>query len=558
MPVIGSELEIPFLVGDELEAFELEYKKLEKEILGTVANVRYYHLAFPWDSPLSFGVQSLIEYNGQIINDRYQSDLIRVTSISGLDDAEVRDSREARAGKSGEWPYDAFYGGRNLVFTGFIEAGSLQVLKYLEKNLKAAFAPLEESPLKFRWFDVYDPFDDPKTILEYNPNSTVENSGGNYIPLIGSLGNLKAENGLLQWKNKEKIAFLRVSEKRTYCDVQMTIECIPGILNENEIGFILCAKNSENYLKVYFIEEKSFYPSLNIVAIIGGEKKLIKSELLNSSQRPKVGQPFWIRGIKKENNFILQFWGAEPIEEGQATISVTAYLTGEYEELFGNEVLSQVGIIGEKLSEWSFDNFRIESIYPGDVEFEARKLSSISIKDEQTSLTRFKRAFQIPMKTSDFRAFSSVQLEAEIKPTDIENTSLLGRSYPRQYPLKYRFRTSSGSVKENNLLSINNRGSVFVEPILYLYGPGENILIENLTNEQKLEWLGIISEGDYIKIDCKEETIENSLGANYLEPLSSTVEWMKLEPMWNDIYITGSGFVEGVTRLKALWRAGYM
>jgi phage-related protein len=162
------------------------------------------------------------------------------------------------------------------------------------------------------------------------------------------------------------------------------------------------------------------------------------------------------------------------------------------------------------------------------------------------------------MKTSDFRAFSSVQLEAEIKPTDIENTSLLGRSYPRQYPLKYRFRTSSGSVKENNLLSINNRGSVFVEPILYLYGPGENILIENLTNEQKLEWLGIISEGDYIKIDCKEETIENSLGANYLEPLSSTVEWMKLEPMWNDIYITGSGFVEGVTRLKALWRAGYM
>jgi|SRR3984957_7888239 len=557
MPVIGSELEIPFLVGDEREIFELEYRKSEKEILGTVANVRYYHLAFPWDSPLSFGVQSLIEYNGQIINDRYQSDLIRVTSISGLDDAEVRDSREARAGKSGEWAYDAFYGGRNVMLTGFIEAGSLQVLKYLEKNLKAAFAPLEESPLKFRWFDIYDPFDDPKTILEYNPNSTVENSGGNYIPLLGSMSSLKAENGYLQWKNEEKVAFLRASEKRTYCDVQMDIKCVSGSLNENEIGFILCAKNSENYLMVNFVEEKSFYPSLNIIAFVKGERRIIKSELLNSSQRPKAGQPFWIRGIKKDNECILQFWKEEPSSEGQPIISATSYLVGEYEELFGNEILSQVGIVGEKLTKWSFDNFRIESIYPGDVEFMARKLSSISIKDEQTSLTRFKRAFQIPMKTSDYRAFSSVKLTRFITPTSEESTGVLGRKYPRSYPLKYRSYTDAILTKNSNLLSINNKGSVFVEPILYLYGPAENVLIQSLTNGQKLEWLGIVAEGDYIIIDCNEETIENSLGSNYLEPLSPTVEWMKLEPMWNDLYIQGSKF-GATTKFGAGWRHGFM
>src|ERR1700689_3467976 len=99
------------------------YSKQEKEILGTVANVRYYHQAAAWDSPLSFGVQAFIEYNGLVLNDRYQSDLIRVTGITGLDDAEVRDSRQPRPSESGEFPYDSYYGGRNLVLNGFIEAG---------------------------------------------------------------------------------------------------------------------------------------------------------------------------------------------------------------------------------------------------------------------------------------------------------------------------------------------------------------------------------------------------------------------------------------------------
>jgi hypothetical protein len=537
---------------------ELEYKKEEKSVLGTVANVKYYHQAAAWDSPLSFGVQAFIEYNGLVLNDRHQADLIRVTKISGLDDAEVRDNREPRPGESGEYAYDAFYGGRNLVLNGFVEAGSLAALGTLSRNLKAAFAPLNESYLKFRWFDVYDPFDDPSTILEYNPNARLDAfPSGNYSPIIGTLSNLKVENGLLQWSKASEVAFIRVSDKRTFCDVQMTLKCLVGEKDASYIGFILCAKDSENYLAAIY-EENSGSPSLKIISVINNEEHKLVSKEITSSLRPVIGQPIWIRGRKEGNNIYCEFYNTILSESSLPNFSVNINLSGEDEELYGDEILSEVGVIGNQVNtNWAFDELRIESIYPGDVQFKARKIN-FSMADEQTSLSKFKRPFQITMKTSDFRAFSPVKLSKFIYPTNAAVSPSLGRSYPRVYPLSYRFFTSSNFPAQSNIISINNRGSVYVEPILYLYGPAENILIENLANGQALEWLGAVTEGDYIEIDCREKTIVNSVKSNFLEPLVPTTEWIRIEPMWNDLYIQGSGFKENITKFIVGLNYGWM
>src|ERR1700722_6037045 len=564
MPVVSSKLIVPFVVGEgEEEKSSLvsaEYKKEEKTVLGTVANVRYYHQAASWDSPLSFGVQAFIEYNGLVLNDRYQSDLIRVTEISGLDDAEVRDNREARPSKSGEFAYDAFYGGRNLVLNGFIEAGSLAACETLKKNLKAAFAPLEESNLKFRWFDIYDPFDDPNTILEYNSNAKLAGiPSGNYSALFGSLSNLKVENSLLSWKAASKIYFIRVAEKRTFCDSQMTLKCTLGAYDTSYIGFIPCAKNSENYVVMKY-EENNEAPKMSIVSVNSGVEHVLASEEIPPSLDlvPLIGQSFWLRGKKEGNILTMEFWSSRPSTESYPAYSLSITLTGSDEENYGDGILSEVGIAGNQVNTtWSFDEFKIESIYPGDVQFKARKLSPISIKDVQTSLTKFKRPFQITMKASDFRAFSSAQIVKTIAPSDITSATSLGRTYSREYPLSYRYYTSTELPLESNLISANNRGTVFVEPILYLYGPGEDVILENLRNGQTLEWFGSISEGDYLKFDCKEETLENSLGANFLEALVPTTEWMKLEPMWNDIYVSGSKF-GSTTKLVIKYRYGYM
>lgn len=544
----SEEEEIPL---PEEKVYEYGYEQNEEDVLGTTANIRYYHLKYPWNAPLSFGVQAFIEFNGFIINDRYQSDLIRVTKIVGLDDAEVRDSRQAKGGKSGEWAYDAFYGGRNLVLSGFIEAGSLQVLTRLEQNFKAAYAPLEESQFKFRWFDVYEPFDDPDTILPYNPTATVGNPGGNYIPLLGKMSSLKVENGLLTWREPTTVAILREAEKRTYCDVQMTMKVNVGEINDGSgIGFILCAKDSENYL----------------VACLEGARH-IKISVYKEGEYHDLwyrentslhsGQSFWLRGRKENNEVFVELYNNDPQNSSYDAIA-GVQLEEESRELYGDEVLSQVGIYGMQTNnKWSVENFKIESIYPGDIEFKARKLN-LSIPSEQTSLTRFKRPFQLTMKASDFRAVSSTQLSNYIIPSETKPSVMRERKYPRSYPIEYKFLSSIIKLSpENNLLSINNRGSVYTEPILYLYGSGENILISNLTNGQIIEWLGVVKEGDYIKIDCAEETIENSVESDYLGPLVPTVEWIKLEPMWNDLLIQGSNFGPG-TKFKVVYRHGYM
>lgn len=538
---------------------ETLYKKEEKEILGTVANVRYYHQAAAWDSPLSFGVQAFIEYNGLVMNDRYQSDLIRVTSITGLDDAEIRDNREARPGKSGEFPYLALYGGRNIVISGNIEAGSLPALGTLENNLKAAFAPLEESQLKFRWFDVYDTFNDPDTILEYNSNANLAGiPSGNYSPLIGNLSSLKIENNLLKWTIASKVYFFRTAEKRTFCDSQMTMRCITGSVTDSSyIGFMPCIKDSENYLLLAYYNNGG-NPKLSIESVNNGVSTVLESETIFSFLKTILGQPFWIRAKKEGNILTFEFWTNSPYEFGLPTFSVSTVLSGEDEEKYGDEILSEVGIAGEqKNTSWSFEQFKIESTYPGDIEFMARKISPISIKSEQTSLTKFKRPFQISMRTSDYRAFSSTEIVKIIEPENIVSSPSLGRSYPRSYPLSYRSFTSSTLPLQSNILSINNRGRAYVEPIMYLYNQGEDILIENITNGQRFEWLGRVNEEDYIIIDCKEETIVNSTNINYIEPLVSTTEWIKLEPGWNDIYIQGSIFTD-LTKFVVKLRYGYM
>lgn len=528
----------------------------EEGVLGTVANVRYYHQAAAWDSPLSFGVQAFIEYNGLVLNDRHQADLIRVSGITGLDDAEVRDSRESRPGESGEYAYESLYGGRALVLNGFVEAGSLAALGTLSRNLKAAFAPLVEAPLKFRWFDIYDPFDDPNTILEYNPLAKVSIPGGNYSPLIGSLSSLKVENGLLSWKEAAKVFFIRTVEARTFCDSQMTMKCTVGEKDSSYIGFLPCCKNSENYILLKY-EENVGSPNLSISSVNANVETSLVSKEITSSLRPVVGQSFWLRGRKVGNILTIEYWLNMPTLTTFPSFSVSITLSGEDEENYGDGVLSEVGVAGnQKNAEWSFDELKIESIYPGDVQFNARKIN-FSMKDEQTSLTKFKRPFQITMKTSDYRAFSSTQIYESIVPTNITGSSSLGRSYPREYPLTYKFFTSSSFPLESNLLNINNRGSVFVEPILYLYGPGENILIENLTNDLAIEWLGVIKENDYLIFNCREKTIVNSVGANYMEPLVATSEFIRLEPMWNDLYIQGSGFTVN-SKFTVVTRHGFM
>lgn len=710
-----------------------------------VGNLRYGFLEQKWDSPISLGVQALIEYNGLVLNDRYQADRIRITGITGLDSADIRDSRQPRPAQHGENVYDAFYGGRNIVLTGAIEAGSLQVLNELKRDLLAAFAPLVETPLKFRWFDIYDNFDDPQTILSY---STIPSHvTGNYEALIGSNNDFSVENGYLTWNAKEEIInyilnpsfahdenlgppktwttgssylidagataksrivpgyaqtasifgldsycvietagktsqeglnteeyiqctkgnpitiyvslyeevggqevklklgsaicgvaeniisqktsgwarhsvtlipkatgvarfgictgvtkkvniifaavsssepykdgdtsecewggeagdsvtisqsknnyLIRAAEKRVYGDVQSTIRITPGSINTNStFGFIFGIKNSENFCRCIY-NQKADEPFIAVQTVVGGVTYELERATIPASLRPSLGIPFYFRGRKEGNTLISEFWQNSPSKYNLPTVSTSAEMEGTDASTFGDTVLAQVGFGGEQKDNlWKFDEYRIESLYPGDIAFNARCIAAPQIKDEQSNLQKFKRSLQITLRSSDFRAFGTAQIRKSITPTESEGP-LLGRGYKRFYLRGYKSFISSTVLPENNILHINNRGSVSVEPILVMYGPFKNLYLKNLVNEQELSYEGTIQENDFLVIECgKKKSVTNSVGINKAESFkSNSSAWIVLEPMWNDIYIVGKGFNETTTKLVVYMEPGYL
>src|SRR4051812_22536227 len=75
------------------------------------------------------GVESTLDYNGYLFNDRRKLDWVYVKSISGLEDADVRDTREVIEGRHGETAFEPHYGGRTVSIRGYLEAGNINKLR---------------------------------------------------------------------------------------------------------------------------------------------------------------------------------------------------------------------------------------------------------------------------------------------------------------------------------------------------------------------------------------------------------------------------------------------
>ncbi len=95
------------------------------------------------------GVEAYFQYNNFVFNDRDVTAKYRILHIDGLDDADVRDTREDNPSQHGENALNALYGGRTLAFNGRIEAFTLAKLRKMQRALRNAFADLQEKDLIF-------------------------------------------------------------------------------------------------------------------------------------------------------------------------------------------------------------------------------------------------------------------------------------------------------------------------------------------------------------------------------------------------------------------------
>lgn len=97
------------------------------------------------------GLEHYFEYNGFRFHDRSVVDKYRVTKISGLRDADIRDGqREGKTDDHGEDYGSSYYGGRSITFEGIIVAHNFGKLRDMEQGLRTAFAGLVEKPLILR------------------------------------------------------------------------------------------------------------------------------------------------------------------------------------------------------------------------------------------------------------------------------------------------------------------------------------------------------------------------------------------------------------------------
>ena len=493
----------------------------------TVANLHYTYMTAPWNAPLSFGTQAFIEYNGLVMNDRYQSDRIRVTSITGLDDADSTDSREAVPGDHGEFVYDSYYRGRTFVMTGRIESGSLATLKTMERDLKAAFAPLVESPMKFRWFDVYDSFDDPQTIQ-------------NYTAVVGSSGSLSVSQGVLLWLTTSQTILMRSADNRLWGDEQATLRVILGsVTDSSSVYLVPVFKDSSDYLRVS-LNIAAGSPTLKVESVSGGTVHQLSSTPITGLAQ---GQSIWLRSRVEGDLVTAELWTTPPTTSTFPTFSTSAWMTGSDADSFGDATLSRVGFGGQTASlNWAVDDFRVESLYPGDVSFPAKKMpGGMSIKDSQDDRNRYCRSFQITMRSSKPFAPGATQIRSTTLVPTSSNTPLAGFTAPLVAPLRAGVFVPSSVKLVNNILFVNNRGTAFSRPLVYVYGAFSNLTLVNLTNGQQINWTGTVADGDYLVFDCEKRTLVNSAGANMLGSFSSTSPvWMWLEPGWNDVYVGAS------------------
>lgn len=506
----------------------------------TVATLMYAHQAAPWDSPLSLGVQSFIEYNGYVINDRRQADRIRVTGIVGLDGPDITDERENVPGDEGEFVYDSQYRGRTFVMSGDISAGSLGVLEALERDLKAAFAPLVEAPMKFRWFDVYDSFDDPQTLQ-------------NYTARIGSSASLLVSAGVLRWPTTANTLLTRSADNRLWADAVTTVRVIVGSTADASIVYTVpCFIDANNYVQVAY-NVGSGTAALTVSVIVAGVKTVLATTPVTGLVQ---GQSVWLQARKDGDLITAELWTTPPANSTQPTFTTSTWLAGSDSDAFGDQVLSQVGFGAQTVgTSWALDDFRVGSICPCDVIFFAKPMTKPSIKESQDSPTQFKRSFQLTMKTSKPYAKCATQSRSQILVPSSGNTTQLGFGAPLTAPLSARTIIPSSVQLQNQLLFVRNRGTAPERPLIAVYGAISNLILLNLTNGQQINWTGSLADGDYLLFDCVNRTLVNAVGTNQKQYLVLSVpQWMWLEPGWNDIYIAGAGYSANTKLL--IWHRG--
>lgn len=467
----------------------------------------------PYDPFLSVrrGVEARLLYNGFLFNDRRRSDVIRVDEINGLDDADFRDDRQENPDRHGETAFNAFYGGRTITLKGNILSGNLSMLHKMGVDLLGAFWDLTEKDLGLLFLDYYEDFGTANVLTDFTVDTgaiTLNTPLKNFTTTVAS----------------SSIAFHNI---RSYIDSFVGLKYTTGagvasgsqyavLKRLDSTNYIYCGVSNPSTLQINKLDAN--------VATTLATVALPASLLANTN--------YYVRAFIIDNDVTVEHWTTPPTDTGQPNITLRHTLAAGNATKYGIGVQGRAGFrTAPPDAAWSYTNFDLRSLNPGDPMVTCRKSGKMELVDNHDKINP-KSPFLITLRSSDHRVLSRAPVKLNANP------ALAAVIFPGS-ALGIPFAANGTILFATDIVSAVNMGTATSIPIIRISGTIVNPGIGNANNNQVIALNTTITSPDYYEIDIAKRTIVDSEGVSQYGKLANTYDWVELVPGINSIGIGG-------------------
>lgn len=462
----------------------------------------------------SRGVENVIDLNGLKLNDRTASDRYMITGIDGVNDADIRDARAENPQDHGETAFHAFYGGRTITLEGYIKAGSISKLRQMEEDLRSAVGSIDEFKIKFNRYTFENAFSSSDVDANY---SSIATSTANTPPALAS-SLVSASNGIMRFQVSGGFTLYGFfSPNKNYIDSKQAINAT--MTNSSSLITVITKwVDASNWVGI------SISPTgaLARYVINGSSAQSFIDETTIGTATTPLNIPYYWTVVQEGDYVVVQRWASTPSDTGTAEYTYLAWIAGAGQNTMGRECEGRIGIgegaggqaTANRSIFWEYNSYGLR---PGDVELSARKTAPLAIKESQVN-NYPRRDFLITLRASNPR-FTCTQ----------DN--------------KY-FRTVLGATSTVPSIFIENTGNFFSQPVIRIAGAVTSaaITIQNETTGQTFSVSGLtLTSSQYANIDIKNRTFARNDGTNLFSLVSSSSDWLVLNPGANKINFTQSG-----------------
>lgn len=448
------------------------------------------------------GLEAVIDVGGFKINERRLYDAFVLDRISGLGDADVRDSREINPGRDGETAYEMLRGGRTVTLEGNIRAGNLAMLRMMAQLLRKSLSGPNERRVNFRVNGYYDSFILPTASLY-----TVGSTDGNTLVVKGD-GELR-----LAEVNKP-VEMIHDKDAKYLYETQVTIHHRQiGSTSGYAVSAVkLLADGNSLHAETLNPGGGSNY-TLRLFQWISSSMTVLKTATVSIANLGNI-EGLWTRASFAGDLITIELWTDDPATAMPlvGTNMVRLYadagsLGAPHAGTYGFGFTTQNG--GDAIYEVSVDP--LDGLQ--DVGLEARKPAPIEIVEEQSG-PRLIRPAMVTVRAADPH-FTSTGLSETFIPFAPESMAELGLlhlcvfddvSYDAITNSFYAFDAGSGTVSKsgsNYVMSSSAEKVMYMNRMSVTYSGGHITLKFRVSTSVGTTWTaGVIvkriSSGNYL------------------------------------------------------------